>query len=270
MSYSSPEDPIGLFDSGVGGLTIFREIAKMLPNEHLIYLGDTARLPYGDKSKETVVRYSLQNAQFLIRKKIKLLVVACFTASSHALEILKEQMPIPVFGMMQSGLEEIASLKGSERIAILGTAGTIQSGILQSLIQTRFSNATIFPVACPLFVPLIEEGLLDHPATQLIARHYLLPLKKEKINTALLACTHYPLVRPAIQEVLGPQVHLIEPAERCSIAVRDWLTSHRLLNPQAICGDHQFYTTDKPDKFRHLTTLFLGSDIQTIAKTEIF
>src|SRR3990167_5991442 len=114
MSYSSPEDPIGLFDSGVGGLTIFREIAKMLPNEHLIYLGDTARLPYGDKSKETVVRYSLQNAQFLIRKKIKLLVVACFTASSHALEILKEQTPLPVFRMIQNGLDGSASLKGSE------------------------------------------------------------------------------------------------------------------------------------------------------------
>ncbi|MBM3184050.1 MAG: glutamate racemase [Chlamydiae bacterium] len=261
--------PIGFFDSGVGGLTVFAEVAKLLPHETLIYLGDTARLPYGDKSKETVIQYSLQNASFLLKKNIKLLIISCFTASSHALDVLQKEIPIPIFGMMQSGIEALLSLKNAKRIAVLGTKGTIESGVLQSLIQNNLSASTIFPTACPLFVPLIEEGLFNHPATQMIARHYLLPLKENQIDTALLACTHYPLIRKTIQEVLGPHVTLIEPANHCAMMVREYLTKNNLLNPQTSPGSHQFYTTDKSSKFYHLSSLFFGSKLGEIIETKV-
>jgi glutamate racemase len=205
----TPDAPIGLFDSGVGGLTVFRELARLLPQEDLIYFGDTARLPYGNKSPETILRYSLECASFLFSQKIKLLIVACHTASAHALDTLEKELPISVLGMIQPGIQLIIEKSRSKRVAILGTASTILSNAYPQLLPADYS---LFPVACPLFVPLVEERTYDSKAALWIADHYLKPLKKCSIDTALLACTHYPLLRPLIQKILGPSVELLEPA----------------------------------------------------------
>jgi glutamate racemase len=249
-----PDDPIGIFDSGVGGLTIMRQVVDVLPHENIIYFADTARCPYGNKSPEIVTQYVLENASFLLSKKIKLLIIACFTAASHAFDILQKRLPIPVIGVVENSLKNVTS----KRIAILATTGTIQSGVIQSLILKKEPSTVLFPVACPLFTPLIEEGLIDHPATRLIVAHTLEALKNKGIDTALLACTHYPLIRPLIQDCLGPSVQLIEPSRNCAIEARDWLASKNLLNLQKKKPTHTFYTSGESEKFRHLTNLLLG------------
>lgn len=251
--------PIGLFDSGFGGLTVMREVARILPHENLIYLGDTAHLPYGNKSPQTVLQFALENSSFLVEKNIKLLIVACHTACSHALQTLQDKLPIPVIGVIQPGLE--LSSKFS-RIAVLGTTSTIESGIYQSLILQRSPQVTIYAKACPLFVPLIEEGFYSHPAAALIADAYLKPLKG-KIDAALLACTHYPLIRPVIQQVLGPKVTLLEPAALCAEQAKRSLLQ---LNLQTEKPTYQFYVTDDPEKFRHFGRIFFKSEIERVEK----
>lgn len=254
--------PIGLFDSGFGGLTVMREVARLLPAENLIYLGDTAHLPYGNKSPQTVLQYALENASFLLAKGIKLLMIPCHTACSHALPTLQKSLPIPVIGVIQPGLSLI---KEAKRIAILGTTSTIDSGIYQSLLQKQNPDAQIYARACPLFVPLIEEGFHLHSSAPLIASSYLNELKG-KIDVALLACTHYPLIRNVLQQVLGPDVRLIEPAEQCAIAARETLAAQGLLNPGAEKPTYQFYATDDPDKFRCFGEVFLGSKIERVER----
>jgi glutamate racemase len=261
---TSCQNPIGLFDSGVGGLTIMREVVRELPHENMIYLGDTARLPYGNKSPQAVLRYTLDGVSFLLERKIKLLIVACFTASSHALYALEQRLSIPVIGVIQSGIEELMARAGSKRVALLGTASTIKSGVLQTLILERSPSAAIFPIACPLLAPLIEEGLSDHPATKMILGHYLTPLLEETIDSALLACTHYPLIRTAIQEILGSSVQLIEPAKRTALEAKERLASHGLLNLNKREPTYEFYATDDPDKFHRLTNQFFGSEIKEV------
>jgi len=256
-----PKNAIGIFDSGVGGLTIMKEVIKYLPNENVIYFGDTARLPYGDKSEEAVIRFTMESASFLIEKRIKLLIVACFTASSHALKILEQKLSIPVIGVIQSGVVELMAATKSKRVAILGTLSTIQSGVLQALIQNKESSFVIFPTACPLFVPLIEEELFDHPATRMIGEHYLKHLPEKNIDSALLACTHYPIIRPLIQEILGPHVALIEPARSCAIKTQTCLEQCDLLNRQKATPLYEFYASDNPEKFCRLAKFFFGSDI---------
>jgi len=258
----SAENPIGLFDSGLGGLTILREVVKHLPNENILYFGDTARLPYGNKSPQAILRFTLENISFMLERKIKYLIVACFTASSHALDTLEQKLSIPVIGVIQSGLEELMAATQSKRVAILATSSTIKSGVLQSLIQKREPAASVFPIACPLLVPLIEEGLIDHPATQMILHHYLDGLIEKQVDSALLACTHYPLIRGSIQKVLGPHVQLIEPAAACALKVKSWLTSHGLLNLQKRTARRDFYATDDAEKFSRLASLFFGSEIK--------
>jgi len=259
-------NPIGLFDSGVGGLTIMREVVRHLPHENLIYFGDTAHQPYGNKSPQTVLRHTLENVSFLLDRKIKMLIVACFTASTHALEALEQKLSIPVIGVIQSGFEELMTATRSKRVAILGTNSTIKSGVLQTLIMQRESSAIVFPIACPLLAPLIEEGLADHPATRMIVEYYLDPLKEKHIDSALLACTHYPLIRSAIQESLSHAVQLVEPANCCALKAKSWLLSHGLLNLQKTNPVYEFYVSDDPDKFRHLTKQFFGSEIKNLSE----
>lgn len=256
--------PIGLFDSGFGGLTVMREVMRLLPHEDLIYLGDTAHLPYGNKSPQTLLELARENSAFLLQQNIKLLIVACHTASSHTLAFLQETLPIPVIGVIEPGLELVASL---DRIAILATSGTIESGVYQSLLQKQNPKARIYPQACPLFVPLVEEGFTDHPSARLIAAAYLAPLKG-KVDAALLACTHYPLLRPIIQEALGPAVKLLEPAMPCALQAKTYLTSAHLLNPQTKKPRYSFYATDAPNKFRQGGKIFLGTDIPAVQKVE--
>jgi glutamate racemase len=258
--------PIGLFDSGFGGLTVMREVARILPHENLIYLGDTAHLPYGNKSPEAVVRFALENAAFLLEKEIKLLMIPCHTACCHAIALLQEQLPIPVIGVIQPGLDLV---KDISRIAVLGTTSTIESGLYQSLIKKQNPKALISAKACPLFVPLIEEGFYNHPSMDLIAASYLAPMKGS-IDAALLACTHYPLIRPALQKVLGPQVTLLEPAERCAQQAKDYLSKEGLLNPQKEKPVYQFFATDDPEKFRRLGEVFFGTLIERVEKKQEF
>jgi glutamate racemase len=258
--------PIGLFDSGFGGLTVMKEVVRHLPNENLIYLGDTANLPYGNKSPQTIIELAQQNATFLLSKQIKLLIIACHTACSRALETLQKSLPIPIIGVIQPGVELLLRTTRTQRVAILGTTSTIESGVFQSLIQKTHPHVQIYPIACPLFVPLIEEGHHNTQAATLIAHSYLEPLKKAKVDTVLLACTHYPLMRAVLQQVLGPDVQLVEPAELCAIQAREFLQSSQLLNTQNEKPHYEFYASDDPEKFRRLGKHFLGDEIQFTAK----
>ncbi|HSX25522.1 MAG TPA: glutamate racemase [Chlamydiales bacterium] len=260
------ELPIGLFDSGFGGLTVMREVVRILPHENLIYLGDTAHLPYGTKSPEAVLGFALENSDFLLKKNIKLLIVACHTACSHALAALQKKLPIPVIGVIEPGFELLMQTTRTMRVAILGTTSTIESGIYQSLFQKHMPQAEIHPIACPLFVPLIEEGFVNHISSEWIARTYLSPLTQKGIDAALLACTHYPLIRPILQKVLGPTVQLIEPAEQCAWQAFHALDKAHLLNPQRAKPRYEFFATDDPEKFRRLGRAFFGSEIEIVKK----
>lgn len=253
---------IGIFDSGFGGLTVMREVMRLLPHENIIYLGDTAHLPYGNKSPETILQLATSNATFLLEKNIKLLLVACHTASAHALETLQKTLPIPVVGTVQAGLDLIQNIS---RIAILGTTSTIGSGIYQTRIAKQNPNAKIYPIACPLFVPIVEEGFHHHSSTLAIAKTYLKPIIGQ-VDAVLLACTHYPLLRPIFQKVLGPQVQLLEPAEMCALQTKEILSSKHLLNSQKKSPSHQFYASDDPEKFRKLGEIFLQISIQKVDK----
>jgi glutamate racemase len=253
--------PIGLFDSGVGGLTIMRELAAQLPNEHLIYLGDTARLPYGNKSPEAILRFAIDNSAFLLEQNIKLLIISCHTASSHAFHALKDSLPIPVLGVTEPGVQSLLRATRTKRVAVLGTAATIASGIYQSLIKLQDPNTQIFAISCPLFVPLVEEGLQDHQAAKLIAEHYLSSLRSQNIDAVLLACTHYPLLRATIQEVLGPSIQLVEPASSCAIQAKQLLTSLNLLNEVNRSPKYRFFASDDPEKFQHLAKIFFPHPI---------
>jgi glutamate racemase len=248
--------PIGLFDSGFGGLTVMKEVAKLLPFEDLVYLADTAHLPYGNKSPQKILQFSLENGAFLVEKNIKLLIVACHTACCHALQHLSETLPIPVIGVIQPGLDLIKEFK---KVAILGTTSTIESKVYQGLLKAQSPHIQIYAKACPLFVPLIEEGFTHHPSAELIARTYLNDLP-HPLDAALLACTHYPLMRSTLQKILGDVV-LIEPAAECARQAKAYLAKHNLLNLQIQNPHYQFYATDDPSKFSQFGKVFFGSEI---------
>jgi len=262
------ESPIGLFDSGVGGLTVFREVSRILPRERLIYLADTARVPYGNRSKETIIRYTLETIPFWEEQNIKLLIVACHTASSHALTLLQENLSIPVIGVIQSGVQKILATTTRGPIGIFATKSTIESGVYQTAISAERPDIQLFSVECPLFVPLVEEGFLNHPATTLIAEHYLQHLQDQHLETALLACTHYPLIRLVIQSVLGSSVALIESAEPTAIAAKTYLEKNNLLNT-SFPSNPEFYVTDAPEKFVKLAKYFLSQEVFSLKKIRI-
>ncbi len=252
--------PVGLFDSGFGGLTVLREVVRELPFENILYLGDTANLPYGNKSPEKIKQLTLESGKFLFTQGIKLLIVACHTASSYALDALQKALPIPVIGMIEPGLQALTQATQTGRVAILGTTSTIQSGIYQKNLPLL----NVLPIACPLFVPLIEEGFATHPATELIAREYLKPLIAGLCDSALLACTHYPLIRPLLASLLGPRVALVEPALHCARTAKYLLTQRHLLNGSLQQPGRVFYTTDSPEKFQALGSIFFGEAIDKI------
>ena len=238
MTFSSR--PIGIFDSGIGGFTVLQEIAHLLPQENFIYFADAAHMPYGNKSPEVILQYSLECAASLVKKDIKCLVIACHTASAYALDALQKQLPIPVIGMIQPSIESLMDSTKNLNVAILGTEGTIRSNVYQRLIQIEHPQATTFPIACPLLASLIEKGVIDHPHIKKIINRYLSPLQDIAIDTALLACTHYPLIREIIQEELGAEVVLIDPAKACARAVWRQLDTASLLNTQK-ASDSEIY-----------------------------
>jgi glutamate racemase len=257
--------PVGAFDSGVGGLTVVRAMRELLPAEDIFYLGDTARVPYGNKSPETIVRYSRENLAYLQRYGVKAVVVACNTASAHALSVLQRESDVPVIGVIAPGVEAALAATRNRRIGIIGTQGTIQSGAYQDLLRRLQPDIFIMAQAAPLLVSLVEEDWLSHPATQMILREYLAPLIAAEVDTVVLACTHYPLLKALAQEILGPEVVLVDSAQNAAAALARVLTSTQLSRPTGLTAGHiTVCTTDVPVQFSRLAERFLGEKIESI------
>ncbi len=244
--------PIGVFDSGIGGLTVAREIMRQMPNEKIIYFGDTARVPYGNKSQETVTRFSEQIVRFLNTFQVKTIVVACNTASAYALDTLEKESQIPIIGVVKPGAKAAVEATRNGRIGVIATAATIGSKIYSKYITELNSDVTIHGKACPLFVPLVEEGLWDDPVTNEIARRYLAELIDIDIDTLILGCTHYPLIRTALGRIMGDRVTLVNPAYETAIELKAMLQKMDLLNeetPGLGSNQYEFYVSDKAEQF---------------------
>jgi glutamate racemase len=257
--------PIGVFDSGVGGLTVVRELIRQLPGEDIIYFGDTARVPYGIKSKETVIRFSIENILFLLKQDVKLICVACNTVSSLALPVIKHHFKVPIVGVIGPGVREAVYATQNKRIGVIGTRGTIKSRTYENEISHLDSQIQVTAVACPLFVPFVEEGWLDGDVVLNVARTYLKPLADGKVDTVILGCTHYPLLKPVIRKVLGEQVKLIDSAKQVAIEVKKILSADSMLNKRRK-GRHEFYVSDNPEWFNSLAKRFLGQKIKDARK----
>lgn len=266
---ASVHKPIGVFDSGIGGLTVLRELAARLPGEDLVYLGDTARVPYGIRSPSTVIRYSFQNAGFLIRQGIKALVVACNTASAVSIEKLRERFSIPVLGVIEPGAKAAVRHTASGRVGVIGTEATIRSGAYQKVLTVMMEDVEISARACPLFVPLVEEGWVSGKVTRDVVREYLRPLKKSRVDTLVLGCTHYPLLREAIGEYMGEHTTLIDSAVETANEAKAMLRERGLARIGRRRGEMSFFVTDSPDRFSMVGERFLGNPIDRITLIDI-
>jgi glutamate racemase len=260
---------IGVFDSGLGGLTVLREIIQVLPQEDTIYLGDTARVPYGTKSPETVVRYAHQIARFLVSRDIKLLVVACNTASAVALDSLTEAFPIPVVGVIEPGARRAVSVTRSGRVAVIGTEGTVKSSAYTKAIKRLAPDVEVITRACPLFVPLAEEGWVDNEVARLTAFAYLHGLRDDGVDTLVLGCTHYPLLKGIIGEVMGDGVTLVDSAEETARTVAGILGSASQLRPPSEQGNHHYFVTDVPAGFIRVGNRFLGGRLGDVYQVNL-
>ena len=260
---------IGIFDSGVGGLTVLRELVKAMPQEDTIYFGDTARVPYGAKSPETVIRYANEITSFLVRRDIKLLVVACNTVSAVALDTLKQCFSIPVVGVIEPGARRAAEVSRTGRIGVIGTAGTIKSSAYTRAIKRFKANTEVLTRACPLFVPLAEEGWINNEVTQLTARLYLDDIKEADVDTLVLGCTHYPLLKPVIAETMGPDVALVDSAEETARSVAEILSEKRLMRPASEKGNHHYFVSDVPASFIRVGACFLGEDLGDVHQVSL-
>ena len=270
--------PIGIFDSGVGGLTVYRALHKRLPNEHFIYLGDTARVPYGTKSLATVERYAIENSQFLVSRGIKLLVVACNTASACALPAIREAVGIETIGVISPGARKaVAVTNENAKIAVIATEATVSSNAYAEAIKKSSEKAEILQTACPLFVPLAEENWLHETETFSIAAKYLNNIREFEPDALVLGCTHYPILRDVIQQTVGENVKLIDSGEACAEEVETFLNENDLANPNEITGtrrlcddlDH-FYVTDAADRFARVAERFLGSKPSKLQAVEVY
>jgi glutamate racemase len=264
------EQPIGAFDSGVGGLTVVQAMRELLPGEDILYLGDTARVPYGNKSPDTIIRYSREIMAYLRSKGVKAVVVACNTASAHALTILQKEANVPVIGVIAPGVEAALAATRNGRVGVIGTHGTIQSDAYQSLLRRSRPDVVITAVAAPLLVSLVEEDWLSHPATQLILEEYFAPMKAARVDTVVLACTHYPLLKPLAQRVLGPGVVLVDSAQNAAAALARKLREEGLacsVRPET--GLTTIYSTDVPAQFARLAERFLGEKIPAIQQVSV-
>lgn len=256
--------PIGVFDSGIGGLTVAHELMRQLPGESLIYFGDTARVPYGPKSPDTVRRYSREIAGWLRDEGVKAIVIACNTATAHGLAALRAEMPCPVIGVVEPGARAAVNASTGREIGVIGTAGTIRSGAYERAIRELAPDARIAVQPCPLFVPLVEEGWGSSEAARLVAREYLRPLEEAHVDTVVLGCTHYPLLKPLLAEVLGPRVRMIDSAAETAAETRRVLTDADLLAPAGNVPSHRFVASDDPRQFLALGQRFLGDAIEQV------
>jgi glutamate racemase len=260
--------PIGVFDSGIGGLTTVRELFTRLPRESVMYFGDTARLPYGNKSKDTITRFSLEIASFLVRQRVKCIVVACNTASSHALETLRDRFEVPVIGVIEPAARAAASASPRGRIGVVGTLATVGSNAFLDAIARLAPRAVVQQRACPLFVPLVEEGWLDHPVTRLVAEEYLSELKGADLDSLILGCTHYPLLAPLLRETMGTGVTLVDSGAEAAKATAELLAARGLLAPAAGGAPrHHFFLSDEPRRrsFARVAESFLGRPLPAVS-----
>lgn len=263
--------PIGVFDSGVGGLTVAREIMRHLPNENIVYFGDTARVPYGSKSKDTIIRYSRQIINFLKTKDVKAIVIACNTASALALDVVRGESDIPIIGVVEPGARAALAATTTKKIGVIGTEGTIRSAMYEKIIQGFEPEASVIGKACPLFVPLVEEGFAKHHVTEEIIDYYLASMKETDIDSLILGCTHYPLLRSRIREYVGEKITLVNPAYETAMDLKQLLEENGLANTytEQGHGTYSFYVSDAADKFKQFANSILPYDIETTKQINI-
>lgn len=261
--------PIGVFDSGIGGLTVLKEIIEQLPGEDIIYFGDTARIPYGTRSKEIVIKYVIQSFDFLMTKNIKAIVVGCNTASALALEAVKEKFHLPIIGVVEPGAKAAVSFTKNNTIGVIGTEGTINSDSYQRTIRRKLPTAEIIGVPCPLFVPIVEEGWENSDVADVAAEKYLLELREHNIDTLVLGCTHYPALRYTIGKVMGKEVKLVNPAYETAKLTKILLKEEGILNEKIEGGNHKYYVSDDPDKFRRIGGNIIRRQIGIVEKVNI-
>ncbi len=252
---------IGVFDSGIGGLTVVRALMERLPFENIVYFGDTARVPYGVKSVETIAHYTTQIAQFLLEKNVKLLIIACNTMAAVAAQTVRDMSPVPVLDVIEAGAWAAVQASKTHQIGVIGTPTTVNSNTYARAIHSLTQDARIYSQACPLFVPLVEEGWLDHAVTRLTAQEYLKPVIAEHIDTLVLGCTHYPLIKPLLQEVMGDGVKLVDSAEAMANRTAALLTELNLANTSHALPRYEYYVTDVPVKFQTIGERFLGRSL---------
>lgn len=259
--------PVGVFDSGIGGLTVVREIIRQIPDEKIVYFGDTARVPYGSKSKDTIIRYSRQIVRFLQTKKVKAIVIACNTASAYALETLAKECDVPVIGVIHAGSKVASESTKNRKVGIIGTNATVSSEVYVKVIKSMNKEIEVIQKACPLLVPLVEEGLLHDSVTDEIVSRYASELKAKYIDTLVLGCTHYPLLRSTIRRIMGEKVCLVNPAYETAIELKNLLENKKLLNTQSdTTNKYEFYVSDMADRFRDFASSILPDEVE---KTQI-
>jgi glutamate racemase len=263
------EKPIGVFDSGIGGLTVVKRLASVLPKESIVYFGDTARVPYGSKSNSTVVEYSIQNTNFLLHKNVKAVVVACNTASSIAIPDLREKFNVPVIGVILPGADMASRETKNRRVGVIGTRATISNKAYSKAIKEIDNKIEVFEKSCPLFVPIAEEGWTHHKATYEIAEEYLKELREKEIDTLVLGCTHYPILADVIQDVIGKNVKLIDSGIATAEVVRNEINRIGLETNSDVLGNLDLYVSDIPTTFKQVAELFLGQKINDVLKVDI-
>ncbi len=265
----SPDSPIGVFDSGIGGLTVVRRLIELLPNENVVYFGDTARVPYGNKSAEVIREYAVQDAEFLISKGVKLIVIACNTASALAMDVVRAHSPVPTIGVIEPTAKEAVRMSRSKSIGVIGTLSTIGSSAYSDALRTVDQKTKTISQACPLFVPLAEEGMFEHHVTDLVAEEYLSPFTG-KVDVMILGCTHYPLLRNTISKALGGEVQLVDAGEATSKTVSEALASSGMLNTLRSKPRYEFYVSDFPQKFNEIAERFLGRKLEFVRKVQVY
>ena len=261
------ESAIGVFDSGIGGLTVLQKIIETLPKENTVYLGDTARAPYGTKSVETVLRYSFENTEFLVQKGVKAVVVACNTSTAIALTQLRDSLSIPVIGVIEPGVRRAIKSTKNKKVGVIGTEATIQSGAYTRALKEADGGVEVYSRACPLFVPLVEEGWTDNDVVEMTVKAYLGSLKQSGIDALILGCTHYPLLKKAIREFIGSGVRLVDSAEETAREVETTLKKAVLTRRNGE-GIHSFFVTDAPDRFIEVGRRFLGEKVTSAVRIE--
>lgn len=267
-SLTGDDRAIGVFDSGIGGLTVVQEITRVLPNEQIVYFGDTARVPYGTKSREAVIRFSRDNVRVLLKERVKMIVIACNTSTSWALAILRREFDLPIIGVIEPGSRRAIEVSAKGRIGVIATPSTVNSGKYVQTILKLSPAAKVFARACPLFVPLVEEGWLDKSVTEDVAQEYLAPLKAERIDTLILGCTHYPLLKPVLQKVMGRGVVLIDSAAETAREVKKLLEAKGLVRLNRRPPHHAFLVSDEPEHFRGVAKRFLGQDLPHVRRVD--